>query len=250
MDVARQLDQCDLVARIASKREEWTAAFKLLYRQYRTIDYVPPHPRGIAYRPVFGQQNTRTIVAVRRSSQEVVGTLTLVEDAPSPGNLSVDATFHKEMQELRDAGRRLAEVTALAAKPCKDLSPRAVFFHMVRLIYHWADWQGVDDLVIAARPSHVPLYRRFFNAEYLGPPKAHVCSGYAPSYPMRVDVELVKKKVHPDLYEWFAVLCGKVSDFIQPPMPKNVHEDLCRLASISTPSATTCDFASRLPAAV
>ena len=247
MDVARQLDQCDLVARIASTREEWTAAFELVYQQFLRRGYVSPHPSGIVYREAMGLEDSRTIVAVRSSSEEVVGTLTIVGD--NPLGFDVEASFPREVDDLRAQGRRLAEVTALAISPLTDLPARATFFHLARLMFFHADWNGYDDMLLVVNPRHLRVYQHLFGAQMLGMCRSHGPASSHPGVVYRIDIDLAKRNFQSQLRGWFALLLGKAGHFFQPPMSPEDHAFFCRRRGIRPRLSAIPQRAMALPAA-
>jgi len=213
VDVTKTFAGSAVDARIAAERKELTAAFELVYRSYRAKGYVRAHPSRMVYRPTFALPTSRTIVAVGASGK-VVGTLTLVGD--SREGLEIEAAFEAEAAQLRQRGRRLAEVTALAIEPCDDLPAGAAFWAITRLMFQYADSQGYDDLAMVVHPRHFPFYRRQFGAASLGSPRPYDAACNKPGLFCHIDVSQVKRSISPELRAWFTtcVFVPESHDFV------------------------------------
>ena len=124
----------DLVVKIASTRTEWHEAFQLVADNYQARGYEEAG-FDLRFTSYHALPDTATVVA--KQGGRVVATFSLVPDNTLLG-LPIEAVYRPEVQTLRRQGRRLAEVTNLAAR---DLGLRdflLVFVTMVRLImqYH------------------------------------------------------------------------------------------------------------------
>ncbi len=110
-------------------------------------------------------KNLLTLVAI--DGQETIGTLSLRFDAPGDGLLA-DDLFRREIDTLRDQGRRVCEFTKLAMDHVvKSKRVLASLFHTA---YLWA--HGVmdhDDVVIEVNPRHVRFYRKALGFTVMGP---------------------------------------------------------------------------------
>src|SRR5262249_32852519 len=102
-----------------------------------------------------------TKVFVARSADAVVATVTVVED--SPLGLPIDEAIGAELGRLRERGRRVSEVGALAVDAGHRASgvPILVRLYRVALLYA-AAVARLDDLAFVVRPRHRAFYRTLF----------------------------------------------------------------------------------------
>jgi hypothetical protein len=218
-----------LDVRIATSREELTSAFELVYRSYLAKGYAQPHPGGLIYREAFGLPSSRTIITAVQP-KPVVGTLTIVGDNPS--GLELERTYPREVQSLRDQGRKVAEITCLAIQAARELRSTAVFFALTRFMIHYAYWRGFDDLLIAVHPRHHRYYWRHFRVSPIGPCRPHECVNGSPSICCRIDLHHLRRNVDPHLWQQYFSLEFPETAYIRPPIAPALHRYLSRRAGL------------------
>lgn len=217
-------------ARIASGREELARAFELVYRSYVARGYLQTHRGGVVYQAAFGLDSSRTIVALTEAG-EVAGTVTIVGD--NPLGLQLEATFGGEVESLRKAGRRLAEVTCLAVDPESGFGPGAVFFALTRLALQHARWRQLDDLLLAVHPRHHVFYRRCFRAYAVGPCRAHGPVRGNPAVCCRIDMRRLRENMAPPLWERYFCPMRTREECEGGPMAFADHAYFCRRRGIA-----------------
>ena len=99
-----------LVFKIADRRAEWEQAFRLLHDVSVQAGYYQPKASGMRVAPCHAVPSTAVFVALK--GDEVVGTMTLVED--SPLGVPMETIFAEEVNRYRVQKRNVAEVSALA----------------------------------------------------------------------------------------------------------------------------------------
>lgn len=175
---------------IAQEREEFRQAFELLYRAYRARGYVEPHRHGIVYRLSYGLPTSRTLVALVPSEggrSRVIGTLTIVGDGCL--GLPMEEDYQREVQQLRERGRRLAEVSGLAIAKEHRSPLLQTFYCLTRFLVQYACDRGVQDLLITVHPRHAAFYRQWFCFEPCGPCKPCAAAAGNPGVLCRLDLE-------------------------------------------------------------
>lgn len=228
-------DNLALDVRIAAGREELEAAFGLVYRRYRTRDYISPNPGGIVYRPSFGLPSSRTIVGETRNG-EIVATLTVVGD--NPLGLQLETNCPKEVEQLRNRGRGLAEATCLAIEPVGSFRPREAFFALTRFMIQYAFWRGYEDLLLAVHPRHHRFYQRYFAATALGNSSPYPAASGSPAMCCRIDMPYLRQNVNRDLWQqYFSEEVPKSRFFVGPVAPSD-HRHLCRQGGIHVPAGS------------
>lgn len=97
----------------------------------------------------------RITLAAFSNDEQPVATITVGVD--SPAGLAVEAVYPREVQALREAGKRLGEFTKLAVDSMvKSRSVLAAIFH-IAYIYAYRI-RNCTDLVIEVNPRHVRFY--------------------------------------------------------------------------------------------
>jgi hypothetical protein len=98
--------------------------------------------------------NRITLAAFGRDEQPIA---TITVGVDSPAGLAVEAIYPKEVQALREAGKRLSEFTKLAVDSVsRSQSVLAAIFH-IAYIYAYRI-RRCTDLVIEVNPRHVRFY--------------------------------------------------------------------------------------------
>ena len=144
---------------LATSLEDFDGAFRLLHDRYVWRRYMPPETSGRRVGPHNLLPSTKVIVA--RAGDQVVGTVTVLED--SCLGLPMDEAFAPELGRLRQRGRRLSEVASLAVNPPAGVSGVAIVVRLLRLAIVYAtriarcDW-----LCSVVRPRHRHFYPKFF----------------------------------------------------------------------------------------
>jgi hypothetical protein len=129
----------------------------------------------------------RAVVFVARVDGAVGATLSLLLD--SPRGLPVDTLYGHELAALRAAGRRLAEVSALAVDAHWRGGALALVRPLVQLLGVYArDVESADELCIAVHPRHAPFYEGGFGFSRFGDEKPYSAVRGAPAVGLRLDL--------------------------------------------------------------
>lgn len=164
------LDKIDRPAiKFAETQDEHEQAFALVYQAYVQSGYIPnPSPDGkvssiYSFLP-------ETFIFIAKSYQSVISTLTQIFDSKLFG-LPLDSMYREELKELREKGRTIAEIGALATK--KDFRWQNLFMVLCQIMYWYARYKKVSDLCITVNPKHFRFYKTIFLFEEFGPKKQH-----------------------------------------------------------------------------
>jgi hypothetical protein len=135
--------------RAADSHGQRSSASILLNRMYATRGY---KSNGV---PAAAAPNKITLTACEHD--DTMGTITVGFD--SPAGLSVDELFGKEVDELRNRGRRVCEFTKLAMDSLvRSKRVLASLFHVAYIYAHRIN--GYQELLIEVNPRHVRYYER------------------------------------------------------------------------------------------
>jgi len=129
-------------------------AYRLVHDVFVNKGYIDLKPTGIRLRAFEAIPEMATFVA--GTEGRIVGVMSIIPDTPDMG-LPSDAGFEKELDELRRAKRRVAEVTNLAVAPRYRRSN--VFTELARAIHAHAVAMHYDDVFIAISPGHVGFFK-------------------------------------------------------------------------------------------
>jgi hypothetical protein len=173
------LDREDFQIRLAEPgaTEESDA---LIYRMYTQRGYKLSSPAA-----ALQATNEITLQACRDTS--VFGTLTVRFD--SSRGLGADALYQAQIDEYRNDGARVAELTRLAVDP--EFGSKEVLGGLFHLAYVFCGAvRRIDDVFIEVNPRHVAFYRRMLDFTAIG--ECKICPRVeAPAILMHVKVAYV-----------------------------------------------------------
>jgi hypothetical protein len=135
-----------------------TGAFQLVYRSYLRAGLGDEKPYGMRVTPF--QLEPASQIFVGKIRGEVVSTVTLVPDGPL--GLPMDSMFHDEVNALRKAGRKVAEVSCLADRRSNPSRFLDTFCQLNRMMAQHARYHDIECLLISVHPRHARFYRRYF----------------------------------------------------------------------------------------
>ncbi len=143
--------------------EELWQAYSLVHEVFVAQGYILPQQGGVRLRAYEALPETATFVA--KAAGKVVAVMGVVPDTPELG-LPSDQAFHPELEVLRSAGRRVAEVTNLAVAP--EYRNTSVFYELSRCCIAHGINQGFDDSFIAISPGHTLFFQTVLGFEPWG----------------------------------------------------------------------------------
>jgi hypothetical protein len=181
----------DLAIRPALSRAELESAYELVYQNYRTRGYIPPNPSGLRLTIFNAFPSAVTFVSVIHG--EVVATVSLIPDTPV--GLPMDEIYRDEVQTLRDAGRRLVEVTMLADRRLSVQRSLAMVLALMKLVFDYATLSlKATDLCITVNPHHDKFYHEYLLFTPLGGLRAYPSVAGNPAIARRLDLERVEEE--------------------------------------------------------
>lgn len=163
-------------------------AFRLLYENYAAQGYVAQTASRIHFSPFQLLPEARILGICE--GPKVTATLTQVVDSETAG-LPMDSLFRKELDELRDKGRRLVELCAFASYNAK--SPRLAL-QLQRTGIRRALAMEATDLCIMVNPRHAPYYKRMYLCEALCEDRMYPFVG-ASATPLRLDLTVYEERL-------------------------------------------------------
>lgn len=145
--------------------------------------------RGYASSGVKTDPNRVTLLAYEKD--QIIGTITVGFD--SPEGLTVDDMYKAEVDQLRNQGRKVAEVTKLAVdERIRSKSVLAGLFHIgyiySRYIHHCTDY------VIEVNPRHALFYKKMLGFVLIGEEK-NCARVNAPAVLLRLDFDYADREI-------------------------------------------------------
>ncbi|ABI58910.1 N-acyl amino acid synthase FeeM domain-containing protein [Nitrosomonas eutropha] len=139
---------------------------------------------------VFSADSNQYTLEARQSGQ-LIGTLTLTIDTGK--GLLADILYQTELDQLRQQGRKLFEVSKLAFDP--ESSSKEIFasmFHMAHILAHHI--HKADDAVIEINPRHSLFYKRKLGFHQIG--ELRTCPRVnAPAVLLHLDMNYMKRQI-------------------------------------------------------
>ena len=167
--------------RLAHSTERVNSASMLVQRKYA----------GRGYLVNDFQKTPERITLMAFQDDKVIGTLTLGMD--SPNGLQVEDLYQAEIRALRQAGRKIGELTQLAvAQTQASKLVLASLFHIAYIYGHVL--LEYTDVVIEVNPRHVGFYKRMLGFVELG--SERMCGRVnAPAVLLRLGLDYVDKQI-------------------------------------------------------
>ena len=175
---------------IARSVQDLEAAYHLVHDAYVRVELIDPDPSGIRASIFNALPDTATFVAKLRG--DVISTLTLVPD--SPVGLPMDQVYKPEVDRLRQAGRKLGEVSMLCDRRTverKTFRDRvlSVFLGLSKVMTQYAMRKvHLSDLLIVVHPHHARFYTRYLPFERFAEDRSYASVKGNPAVPLRVDL--------------------------------------------------------------
>lgn len=171
--------------RIARTLSDWQSAMELTYGEYVKAGLIDRNSIGLRSTESDLWPGTQKLLS--SISGNVLGTLTMIVDSIDHG-LPMDTVYEAELVALRQSGRKLVELSALAMDVPDLRGSLPVQVSLFALMYHYALQQGVSDLVIAVHPKHAPFYEKAFGFLRIGTKKPYPYANEHPAVALRHDV--------------------------------------------------------------
>ncbi len=173
-----------LVFRAAATARAVEAAWSLVYERYVESGLIDPNPFGLhTHRHAVGPHSC---VVYGPIGGHAVSTMTLMAD--TPGGLSLDSVYGRELDTLRAEGRMLLEVGLLADRRSALDRTATALFDMMRWAKYYADSVRATDVIVGVHPHHVGFYERCFGFHTFGGTALFPTVKNNPVVPLRLDL--------------------------------------------------------------
>ncbi|MCA2018002.1 hypothetical protein LDJ79_17915 [Vibrio tritonius] len=162
--------------KIAVDKQEIERAFTLVWDNYVEAGLQKDNHQGIRFTKYHLLPDTRIFIANFhdelemgtpshfKESTNVVGTVSIIFD--SPMGLPMEEFCGDQINNIREEGGKVAEVTAFALNP--NYTKYKVFLHLFKLLFQFAELKGVTDLCCSVAERHCRFYQKICLFEPLG----------------------------------------------------------------------------------
>lgn len=223
--------------KFAETAGEFIQSFRLSYDAYSKCGYITdPVPEGLLYSLHNLVPSTR--IFVFKTYLSVVSTLSQYFDSQLYG-LPMDSLYRRELDVLRDAGRSISEIGALAT--ISEMRRKNLVFFLFRVMLEYSRMTHVDDLCITVNPKHVSFYQEMLLFEVFGEERFYPSVG-APAVALRINVPELNARYF-EKYGQYDVECNLHQYFC---MMNDQQKALMSLIRPSEKSLIDLEFAQQL----
>lgn len=189
-----------IVYRVVRTRDEIEQCFSLVYKEYLRKGYIPKNYKS-KLRLSFFNALPSTATFIAKQDKKVLAGVTLIPD--SRLGLPMDKIYKKELDELRNTGARIAEVSQLAIDTTLfgtglfsmfNFSKLIFILRLFRLVLHYAlDVENLTHICIAINPKQECLYKFLF-FEQIGGLKYYGSVNKAPAIALKLELDGLEEK--------------------------------------------------------
>ena len=177
-----EIDERTFQICLASTEHGRSHASSLIHRMYAT--------RGYTVADTLTECPHRVTVTISEADN-VIGTITLGID--SPAGILADEVFPEEVEDFRQRGRKVCELTKLAFDPAtRSKIALASLFHIIFIYLHRV--QKCTDIFIEVNPRHRRFYERMLGFKKVGAKKFNMRVN-APAYLLCVETTYVETQI-------------------------------------------------------
>jgi hypothetical protein len=166
-------------------------------QSYAKRGYDPLDWLGVRFTSHHALPDTTTFIA--RAANQIVATLSLVADNSLLG-LPMESIYGPEIEQLRQDGRRLVEVTGLADHGLSLREFLPIFVALMRLSSQFGIRQRADTWVITVNPRHRSFYQKVMGFEQIGETRAYPSVQDHPAEAFMIDMPLLQANA-PAMYQ-------------------------------------------------
>ncbi|MDY0222823.1 MAG: N-acyl-L-homoserine lactone synthetase [Desulfobacterium sp.] len=187
----------NIVFRCAESVDDYIKAFRLVHDVYVQEGYIDPAPSALRITPYHNNPSSRVFLGMYQECgcEIPIYTISMFPDSDDHLGLPMDMAFKRELDVLRDKGRSLVEIGALASAPAFRNGDMNIPMLGNRIIQRYAfEYLHCDDIVITVHPKHRWVYRDILLFEELGYVDQYDYVRSNPAVAMRLDLRTAEEK--------------------------------------------------------
>ncbi|NWH03940.1 N-acyl amino acid synthase FeeM domain-containing protein [Desulfobacter latus] len=199
----------------ASSIEDYMSCFRLLHDVYVNAGFIQPSSPPLRIIPHHSDPESRVFMGYRKDNQGAntpIYTASLFPDNDEHG-LPMDIGFKRQVDVLRNQGRRLVEAGCLASHPLHRKGNKNIPMLGNRMLVSYAmNTVRADDLLITIHPKYLKIYEDILLFEKIGQISSYSYVNNNPAVALRIDLKMVsqrfkevyaKKPKEKNLYHFF-----------------------------------------------
>jgi len=200
--------------REASSIEDYMSCFRLLHNVYVEAGFIQPATPPLRIIPHHSDLETIVLMGCRTDNQAektLIYTASLFPD--NEQGLPMDTGFKRQVDVLRNQGRRLVEVGCLASHPLYRKGDKHIPMLGNRVIWsHAINTLHADDLLITVHPKYLRIYEDILLFEKIGQISSYSYVNNNPAVALRQNLNTfsqrlkknyAKKPIEKNLYHFF-----------------------------------------------
>jgi len=195
-DLQTNLD--GITFREASSIEDYMSCFRLLHDVYVDAGFIQPSPIPLRIIPNHSDPEARVFMGCLTENQAEktpIYTVSLFPDNEEQG-LPMDTGFKREVDVLRNQGRRLAEVGCLASHPVYRKGDKKIPMLGNRMVVSYAvNTLHADDLLITVHPKYLKIYEDILLFEKIGQISSYSYVNNNPAVALRQNLKTWPQKL-------------------------------------------------------
>ena len=184
-----------VIYKIANSVTERESAFRLAHDAYTSQGLMSCSESGMRFDLRHLLPSSTTFIA--QTSTTVICTLSLFPD--NGMGLLLERAFESEVAQVRETGAKVAEITSLATR--RNYFRRTMmidtFVNLVGLMFHYAQHEEFDKLLIAVHPKHGRFYQRMLGFEMIGCERNYSRVGQRPAVALVHDFARARENGYP-----------------------------------------------------
>ena len=211
--------------RVVRTRSELEKAYSLVYKEYLKKGFTRKNPYRLRLSFYNALAETTTLIAIKDNS-EILATATIVSD--SDFGLPMEDIFKAEIEQLRDYGKKICEITMLAVDtdffkhnfPALPFSSSLYVFSFFKVIFDYIQYIiGFDIMCAAVHPHRKHIFDHLLFQD-VGTEKKYYTANGAPAIAKYLDIHSVEKRLRKPgkerLYKIFMLQQTLSSQFEKP----------------------------------
>lgn len=192
---------------IASSYDDYDECFRLLHDVYVDANFIEASYPPV--RIVEQHNDPQTAIFNGKCDGKIIYTSSLFPD--NEFGLPIDIGFKKEVDALRNQGKKLAEIGCLATHHDYRNGNKVIPMYGNRMLIQYAKYTlGIDDILITTHPKYLKIYVDMFQFNVIGEISSFGYVNDNPAVALRLDLNNIEKiekfykpaKLNKNVYEF------------------------------------------------
>jgi len=181
----------------ATSIENYMSCFRLLHDVYVAAGFIQPSFPPLRIIPHHSDPESRVFMACLTDKQDEnrpIYTASIFPD--NEKGLPMDTGFKRQVDELRNQGRRLVEIGCLASDPIYRKGNKNIPMLGNRMLLSYAmNTIGADDLLITTHPKYLKIYEDILLFEKIGEISSFSYVNNNPAVALRINLQTAPQRL-------------------------------------------------------